>query len=336
MAESPLQPLWVVTGASGFLGNNLVRTLVSQGQKVRAAVVEDTVPPSLEGLGVEVVQIDVRELSSLEEAFKGTAQCETWVVHCAGIVTIADTVSAKVRQTNVAGVANVLKACTAASIARLVYVSSIHALAPIEGVSSEKDCPEDYDPATVRGGYPKSKAEATRLVLEDNELWRVVVLPTGIIGPRDYSDTNLTRMVRDAASGALPISVEGGYDFVDVRDVALGVIAAARNGVNGRTYILSGTYVPAAKMVEAVASAKGRPRPLRLPSAFVRLFTPLARLVAKIRRTEPIVTETSLAVLDEPGKFTSSRARQELGYSTRPFRDTLRDTLEWVDTQGSK
>ena len=336
--ESETQPniLWVVTGAAGFLGNNLVRELLAQGQTVRAAIHEDESPPSLVGLDIEIVQMEVRDRASVEAAFRPNPGMETWVIHCAGIVTIADSVSPMVREVNVDGVVNVLDACRSNNVARLVYVSSIHSLPPIEGVRQESDRPEDYDPATVDGAYSQTKAEATRLVLEDKDIWRVVVLPTGMIGPGDYADTNLTRMVRDAASGALPVSVEGGYDFVDVRDVAKGIILAAQKGVDGRTYILSGAYVPASRIVAAVASAKGRPRPPALPLALVRIFTPLARWVAKIRGTNPIVTASSLEVLGEPGQFSSQRAYDELGFRARPFQETLRETVEWLDVRDAE
>ncbi len=326
------EPLWVVTGAGGFLGNNLIRLLLAQGAKVRAAVFEDHVPPALEGLGVEVVQTDVRDLASVERAFTPDGERPTWVVHCAGIVSIASSVSPAVYDTNVTGIENVIESCRTQGVARLVYVSSIHALSPSEGVVTEMDSPEQYDAEQMDGEYSKTKSEATRLVLEANDIWRVVVLPTGMIGPNDYADTHLTRMVRDVASGALPVSVGGGYDFVDVRDVSAGIIAAAEFGQNGRTYILSGAYWPVAKMVAAVANAKGRQAPPKLPLWSLRVFAPLAEFISKRRGTAPIVTSYSLKVLGEPGNFYSARARKELGYTSREFRHTLKDTLDWVET----
>ncbi len=97
------KPLWVITGAAGFLGNHLVRLLLAQGAKVRAAVFEDYMPPALEGLDFEVVQMDVRDLASVERAFAREDGRETRVVHCAGIVSIASSVSPAVYETNVTG-----------------------------------------------------------------------------------------------------------------------------------------------------------------------------------------------------------------------------------------
>lgn len=328
--EDALRPLWVVTGAAGFLGNNLVRLLLDRGEDVRAAIIEEDTPPSLEGLDVEIVRMDVRDLASVKEAFQGPPGRPVWVVHCAGIVSIATTVSAAVHEVNVGGVANVLEACREEGVARLVYVSSVHALPTTGGVGVELDRPEDFDPGALSGEYSRTKAEATAMVLEARDLWRVVVMPTGMVGPGDFADTHLTRMIRDAASGVLPVSIQGGYDFADVRDVSDGIIRAAEFGKDGRTYLLSGHYIPASRMVAAVANAVGRQAPPTLPLWLARMIAPLAEFILKRRGTAPVVTTYSLRVLGEPGRFSSERAKSELGYRSRPFKDTLRDTLVWV------
>ena len=157
-------------------------------------------PPALEGLDIEVVQMDVRDLASVERAFAPEDGRETRVVHCAGIVSIASSVSPAVYETNVTGTENVIEACRTKGVARLVYVSSIHAIPASDGVVTEMDLPEQYDADQMEGEYSKTKSEATRLVLEADDIWRVVVLPKGMIGTNDYGDTHLTRMVRDAAS----------------------------------------------------------------------------------------------------------------------------------------
>ncbi len=326
-------PLWVVTGAGGFLGNNVVRQLLSRGRHVRAAVFEDHVPPALEGLDVEVVQMDVRNLDSVNAAFSAPSS-EVWVVHCAGIVSIAGEVSAEIYDVNVTGVKNVLAARREQGVAKLVYVSSVHALPVVEGTAVELDAASDFNPEQLDGAYSRTKAEATALVLAATDLWRVVVFPTGLLGPHDFADTHLTRMVRDTASGALPMSVEGGYDFVDVRDVAAGIIRAAEIGTNGRTCVLSEQYVTVKRTVGAVANAVGRPTPPALPLWAARAVAPTAERISALRGVAPTMTAYSLKVLGEPGLFSSRRAREELGYRARPFRKTLRDTLEWVRRDG--
>ena len=352
--------LWVVTGAAGFLGNNVVRKLLAQGERVRAAVYmgqehasqtppthpqpdpphddpprADSVPPALADLqgdqNLEIVRMDVRDLESVQDAFTSSGT-PVWVVHCAGIVSIAGNVTALVEETNVGGTANVVAAARSKGVERLVYVSSVHAMPEVDGVARELDRAEDFDPAAVHGEYAKTKAAATRIVLSAPDLWRVVVFPSGMAGPYDFGDTHLTRLVRDAASGTLFISVRGGYDFADVRDVADATIAAVEKGHNGRTYLLPGHYCPVSQLVSAVASARGHFRPAALPLWVARSIAPLAEFIARLRGTAPLFTKYSLRVLDEPGRFSSERARRELGYAPRPLQDTVRDALDWVTT----
>lgn len=118
---------------------------------------------------------------------------------------------------------------------------------------------------------------------------------------------------------------------MDVRDVSAGIIAAAEFGRDGRTHILSGRCETAHRMVSAVANAKGRHAPPRLPLWLLKGFASLAEFISNKRGTAPIVTSYSLEVLGEPGDFSSRRAQEELGYTHRPFRHTLKDTLEWVE-----
>lgn len=138
-------------------------------------------------------------------------------------------------------------------------------------------------------------------------------------------------MVRDAANGRLTAVVEGGYDFVDVRDVTDGVIAAALHGGNGRTYLLTGRYVSVKALVHEVGHLTGRRRRFDvLPLWFARLSAPLAELYYRIRGVKPLFTRYSLYTLSSPSDFSHERASLEMGYSPRPLTQTLEDTVEWM------
>lgn len=319
--------LWIVTGAEGFLGNVLVRELVRRGQKVRACVLDDVDAPSLQGVECERRRVDVRDLDALRRAFEGTNR-RTTVVHCAGVVSIAGSVSDAVREVNVGGTSNVLTVCREFGVRRLVHVSSVHALPEYEGTITEELV---IDPDMVVGEYAKTKAEATVEVLGASDVDCVVVHPSGIMGPGDYGDSHLTRLVRDLVSGKLSSIVAGRYDFVDVRDVADGIIAAARRGKRGQNYILNGHLVSMREIAVLVGRATGRRRlPHVLPMWFARASAPLAELYYRIRRTPPLYTSYSLHTLTAPAVFSHALAARHLRYAPRPIRATIRDTVLWL------
>nr|WP_175558384.1 NAD-dependent epimerase/dehydratase family protein [Tessaracoccus bendigoensis] len=332
----PAERLWIITGAEGFLGNNLVRELLGRGERVRALTYDSWPQPSLAGLDCEVVPADVTDEAALVRAFTTSPAIRSIVVHCAGIVSIASHVSKAVALVNVEGTRNVITACERTGVSRLVYVSSVHAITEPDPprTITEVDDAAGFDPDAVTGEYAKTKAEATALVLAAGQLDCVVVHPGGLIGPNDFAESHTTRLIRDAAGGQLTAVVEGGYDFVDARDVAAAIVTAALEAPKGRTYLLSGAYTPVAELVNTIAELTGRKRRFTvLPLWFARLTAPLAELYYRIRRTKPLFTTYSLRTLQSPSDFSHARATEELGFAPRPLRQTLADTIAWLGLQ---
>lgn len=280
----------------------------------------------------ETAQIDVLDPETLDRAF--AAEGTRYVVHAAGIVSINGRVTERVHRVNVEGTANVVEACRRQQVDRLAYISSVHAIPePTDGSTIVET--EVFDPNLVHGEYARTKAEATALVMGATDLWRVVLHPSGMIGPNVYTDTHLTRLIRDAATGALTAVVPGGYDFVDVRDAAQGAIAALERGESGRNYILSGHYATVNDVVRQVAEQVHRRRSLQLlPTWFAKAAAPLAELYYRIRGTAPLYTSYSLHALGAPANFSHRRATEELGYQSRPLADTVADTVRWFQAQG--
>lgn len=164
MSKDAVPPprLWIIAGAGGFLGNTLVRTLLTRGEDVRAVELSAT-NPSLDGLGCEVVVADITDPGQVRDAFVAPAGLSTIVVHCAGVVSIAGKVSAAVRAVNVEGTSNVIEACRETGFTRLVYVSSVHAIPEPDPPSTitELDDPAAFEVTRVVGENAQTKAEAT-------------------------------------------------------------------------------------------------------------------------------------------------------------------------------
>ena len=317
----------LVTGATGHIGNVLVRKLIEQGEKVRALIWrgEDTTP--LEKLDVETVEGDVLDPESLKLAFKGVEK----VFHLAGIISIMPGQNPFVWRVNVEGTRNVLNAARQAGVRRLVYTSSIHAIHRAQhGKVIDESLP--FDPNNPYGAYDRSKAEASLEVQKATAdgLDAVILCPTGVIGPYDFRGSELGEVIRGAAEARPMFYVEGAYDFVDVRDVADGLIAAAEHGRRGESYILGGNKISVRYMLETVREVTGKAfASIKIPfslAEFAARFTPWYYQKTKAK---PRFTPYSLEVLQSNADISHAKAARELGYKPRPIIETIADTVRW-------
>jgi dihydroflavonol-4-reductase len=323
----------VVTGATGHIGNVLIRELITHGQIVHALVLPNDDCRPLAGLQIEIVRGDVTDLTSLESAFIGA----DIVFHLAGIVTIMPSMKKILERVNVGGVRNVATACRTCGVRRLVYTSSVHAIAePPHGTIIDESQP--FDPDRVLGDYARSKARATLLLLDEvrkGGLDAVVCCPTGVIGPWDYGISNIGQLILDFASGHLKSYIRGAYDFVDVRDVARGLILAAEKGQSGRHYIFSGAQVHVPELMKELERNIGYPAPTyEIPSVIARAAGVLASAYYRLIRRKPVFTAYSIDVLRSNSQVSSARAQEELGFTARPWQDSIHDQVEWFRTEG--
>ena len=317
----------VVTGATGHIGNVLVRELVSRSERVRAVIPPFEDASCLDGLKVEIVEGDICQIDSLIQAFKGSDV----VYHLAGIISILSGKSELLYQVNVEGTRNVVEACLKTKVRRLVYTSSIHAVKePPHGIVIDETFP--FDPDNVLGDYAKSKAQATLEVLRGVEqgLDAAIVCPTGVIGPYDYKISEMGQLIMDFIQRKLKAYVDGAYDFADVRDVATGLILACEKGRTGESYILSGEQITVRDlllMLQEITEVKAPS--LKIPAWLARTVGKIAPLYYRLTNTEPLFTTYSIDVLASNSQISSAKARRELGYSTRPVKESVTDAVAW-------
>ena len=322
----------LITGAAGHLGNTLARELVARGERVRALILPGENAAALAGLELERVEGNILEPRSLEEALAGVDT----VFHLAGLISILPGRDQRLREANVLGTWNVVRAMRAAGTRRLVYVSSIHALArPPAGVCIDESVP--FDPHSAEGEYDRTKAEASLIVQQEaaRGLEAVIACPTGIIGPCDFLESEMGRLVRSwLRPGVHPI-VDGRFDFVDVRDVARGLVLARERGRPGETYILSGTLLSLAELRRLVSEALGRPLAvITLPHWLALAGAPLAALAGRLSGRKPQFTSYSLRTLMSNAEVSHAKAERELGYTARGVAETVADTVHWWREHG--
>ena len=325
---------YLVTGATGFLGRAVAEELVRRRVQVHALVLRDDPYIHLLPKEVHTVIGDVCVESSLTDFF-ADADSRTCVIHCAGIVSVASRPGLKLYQVNVGGTWRVLRQCMEHDVGKMVYVSSVHAIPEKpKGCIISEDC--EFSPGLVDGDYAKSKAAATELVFDAAErgLNASIVFPSGIIGPGDLQGGSFTSMAKSFLSGKLPFAVRGGYDFVDVRDVARGILACSESGEPGKGYILSGCYVTIRRMLQLVGkAAKLKYRSICLPLGLARLAAPYYERRSLRERKPLFFTPYSVSVLASNGQFSHATASERFAYQPRPIEETLGDMTAWLLNQ---
>jgi dihydroflavonol-4-reductase len=320
-----------VTGASGHIGANLVRSLVKGKKQVRALV-----HSSQEGLNspdIQIVRGNVEDPASLSRAFDGVDV----VFHLAARISLSMHDWPEVEAVNVLGTRNVVEACLKSGVRRLVHFSSIHALVqePTDILLDEKrplveppDCPP----------YDRSKAAAEREVRQGIEqgLDAVILNPTAVIGPYDHQLSHLGEFLLILARGKLPALVEGGFDWVDVRDVVDAALRAEEAAPTGAKYLVSGHWAEVSDLARLAHEILGISIPgFVCPAWLARGSSPLVTTFNRMTGSRQLYTSVSIRALTRCNRHIShARAERELGYHPRPLRETLADTFRWFQEKG--
>ena len=315
----------VVTGASGLVGGNLVRALLSQGRPVRALVHHDH--RALEGLDAETASADLNDPAWLEQAFRG-AQV---VYHLASSISIRMDNWDELERVNVNGTRNVVEACLHCGVRRLVYFSSIHAYQ-----QEPFDQPLDEERPLLTDGhvppYERSKAAAELIARQAPQrgLDTVIIIPTAILGPYDFRPSYLGQALQMLVNRRIPALVHGGYDWVDVRDVVAGAMQAERLAPSGGRYILSGHWQALQEVARLTAeiSVASAPR-FTVPTWLAELAQPAMAKLSQLNGSQPLYTRAMLKTLRSNRQVSHAHAAHELGYEPRPFELTLKETLDW-------
>jgi len=315
-----------VTGATGHVGANLVRMLVAEGYHVRALLRQPT-SEALHGVPVEVVVGDLTDEAALQRL---CFQVEV-VIHTAAMISIGNIPERAVFETNVTGVANLVRVCKKQGVRRLIHFSSVDAFV-MNGLSTRVDetTPLDLNSSII---YKKTKAMGEHLALQAvTPNFEVIVLaPAAIMGPFDFKPSLIGQMIIQMYSGKLPLIVPGGYRWVDVRDICQTAIKAIHQGVSGQKYILAGEWVDLKEMTNMI-----QPMTLRrvyrgtAPYWLAYLGVPFIGFWSKITKSQPLYTFDSLRILQSGAQhLCSAKAERTFGFVPRPFSETLTETIDW-------
>lgn len=327
-----------VTGGTGFLGSTLARRLVERGDEVTVLVrSREKARRVLDDLDVTVVVGDVTEVAAFADDLDGVDR----VFHTAAYFREyfgAGEHWPRLRAVNVDGTRDLLVAADAAGVETFVHTSSSSTI----GRKPDRSPGDETTPPAPLGwenAYARSKLLADAVVEgfvagSDGRMRVVTVCPTILLGPGDHSGTPGTRIVRDGLRGDLPATFDGGSDFVDVRDVAEGMVRAAESGASGERYVLSAAYLSLPELTERVSGMAGRTPPRLLPYPAVYAGAVVAEKWAEVTGGETLLTRVGIATLRARIAVDATKAREELGVEFRPLPGTIRDTAAWFVAEG--
>ena len=330
-ATSQTAPV-LVTGATGFLGSHLIPLLLREGEPVRALCRQPA--PELSAKGVEVVVGDVVSGAGLNVALAGVGR----VFHLAGRVSRDPDAAASLQRVHVDGTRTLADVARRAGVERILLVSTSGTMA----VSRDPDpeCDETASvPIELIGGWPYYRSkwlqERTLLAAAGSDMEVVIVNPSLLLGPGDERLSSTGDVLR-FLSGQVSVIPPGGLNFVDVRDVAAGALAAMAKGRNGQRYLLGGHNWSFADFFARLGEVSGAPAPrVRLPRGLYTAGALLTEEVARQIGREPAVDRISREMAACYWYFSSEKATRELGHEPRDGRVTLLETVRWLQGRGS-
>lgn len=312
---------FVITGATGHVGNNFIHLLSKQEPDAKITLIHHRKITDDFG-GIKFTQ-KIGNLSD-KDFLKSVITKDSIVVHIAGFIDLTDKEKEKCFLINFQYTKNICDVCIEKGVRRFLYVGSV------DGIARPKDPneiivePDDYFPEKVEGNYGKSKASAMKYVLaqmkQNPSFNACMILPTAVIGINDFKPSAVGQILCKSLSGKAEFGLKGGYNFVDVEDVALAMLTLSNNNLKDH-YIISGTNVTIKEMYKFANDFSGsKKRPIIFPTWFVKMCVPFTKMLNKI----------TIKALTDPHNYSNEKAKRDFDYSTRPIKQTMKNTLSWL------
>ena len=336
--SSKKDTLFLVTGAAGFLGGTVCRQLIQSGNKVRALILPNDPARKFVPEEVEIIEGDLTKPDSLKPFFDIPNGLEAIVLHIGSIVTSTPDFNQIVIDVNVGGTKNIIDFClNTPNVKKLVYCSSTGAIPEQPTGTAIKEI-DYFDETKVPGCYAMSKALATQEVLDavhHKGLNACIVHPSGIMGPGDYAIGEPTQNLIRIINGELPAGIDGDFNLCDVRDLSQGLISAVEKGRCGECYILANEPVEFKEFCRMVTEeSQGKKVKVFLPIFAANIMGYTMELMAKKTGKKPLLTSFNVYSMARNNNFDSSKAKKELGYTTRPYKETIKDMIKWLLDEG--
>ncbi|MBA4312918.1 MAG: hypothetical protein C0417_09835 [Chlorobiaceae bacterium] len=320
----------LVTGATGFIGSNLIIELIKQGYQVRAFHRSTSNTATLAEANVEHVIGDVRDKESLRKAIR---ECDT-VFHTAALISFFKQKQKQHFEINVEGTRNIVEVCLELDVEKLVHTSTIGAL----GFTTDGSLVDENTIYNWGNGiayrYTKHLAELEVLKGMGKGLNASIVNPSVIIGPRDVN-IHGGQLIRDIKNGKIPAYTDGGINIVGVEDVVLGHISAAKFGKTGERYILGNVNLTHKELFHLIASLiDGKAPKIKAPKWFVQTTVFFSGIISNLSGIELPLSPTIAKSLLAYNWCSHEKATRELGYKPKPIQQAILEAYDWYKKNG--
>lgn len=316
---------YIITGASGHIGNNLVRLINAKEPDSKiTALVRRQIKEELENTNCKQIICDISDKDFLSKTIKKT----DIVIHLAGVIDLTNTKREECHQINFGATKTICDVCKEKG-ARFIYTGSVDGIYRSDK-NAEINEPEDYFPEKVMGNYGQTKAMAMKYVLsqmKNNPNFNcAMVLPTAVIGINDYKPSAVGRIIKSTIDGGKQVGMKGGYNFVDVQDVCSAIYTLCHNDKKDQ-YIISGQNMTVKELFEFINDYKNlKQKPTIIPTWFAKLMLPFIKSLNKI----------TIKSLTEPHNYSCKKAKDELGLVSTPIENTLKNSINWFEKQKKK
>lgn len=324
---------YYITGLAGFVGNNLLKELEKEKDiRVVALVLPSEMNVSFVNKSfITLIPGNILKKKDVYRFLSTRSDGEKYVIHAAGKVSTLKNGDPLTVKINFEGTKNIVDVINEiGEFKKLVYVSSVDSM-PRSTISGDVFEIDSYNPNEVEGVFAKSKALANNYILENCKIKSTIVLPSSIMGPNDPHNAPINDILKRFMNNRLQTITKGGYNIVDVRDVAKGILRALEKGRNRESYLLTGEFISLKDLIDLAADIlETKTITKEVSPLFIKMSSPFISLNAKIRGKNPLFTRFSMNYLLQNSHFNNTKAIKELGYKTRPIQETMKDTIEWL------
>ena len=321
-----------VTGASGMVGINVCKEILSNGDELNILIREDV--SYLDGLSCNKFYGDLSDIDILE---KFCDKCDV-IIHSAAMISIGFDAYDQVYEVNFVGTKNLLDTSIKKKVKKFIFISSVNAY-------DKKPIDQNFDEKRelVRKGnaYDMTKALAQELVTSTEEIETVSINPTSVLGKNDFKPSRLGKIIKGVYSGKLPFLVDGGLDVIDVEDLSKAIYSSISNGRDGESYLISGKFRSFKEIYEVITKYQDKKsRIFFFPRLMVELSLPLLSLfpIGLLKRAaeingkffpglENMTKEAIENIINFPKHIDNSKAKKDLGLKISPLEKTIKDTI---------